>query len=133
MTPTPGPHKPDHRSVPGFLAPLFPLLYILGLTRSLPIEGSQENQEPQSKIAVPVNLVMIPATVTEASGAFLPGLKADESRVLEDGPQQEPTVSELGGAPRTFGPLVDRRGRIGSPEVAAAVNSVSAPAEMGTK
>jgi hypothetical protein len=135
MTPTPGPRKPDHRSVPGFLAPLFPLLYILGLTRSLPIEGSQENHEPQSQIAVPVNLATIPELVTEARGAFLSGLKADESRVLEDGPQQAPTVSELGAAPLTFGPLVDCGGRIGSksPEVSAAVNSVSAPAEMGTK
>jgi len=134
MMPTPSFRKPDQRNVPALLAPLFPLLYILGFTRSLPVEGSQGNQVPQSKIAVPVNLATIPATVTEARGAFLPGLKMDKSRVLDDGPRQELTISEAGGAPLTVGPVVDLSARIGSklPELAAAVNSVSAPVETGT-
>jgi hypothetical protein len=135
MMPTPSPRKADQRSFPAFLAPLFPLLYILGFRRSLPFEGSQENQEPHSEIAVPLNLDILPATPAKARGAFLSGLKADESCGPGDGPQQELTVSEIGGAPLSFGPLVDLSGRIGSklPEVAAAVNSVSAPVEMGTK
>jgi Ca-activated chloride channel homolog len=107
------------------LSVLFPLLFILGFTRSLATDGPPDKQESQAKIAVSVNLVLIPASVTDAKGAFVSGLKANEFRVLEEGQQQELTVFEVGDAPVTVGLVVDHSRSMGSklPKVAAAVNS----------
>jgi len=123
--PTPRLLEPDLRKVRLFLVVLFLLLFILCFTRSLATEGAPEKQETQSKIALSVDLVLIPANVTNARGAFVPGLKAEDFRVLEDGRQQELTVFEVGDTPVTVGLVVDHSRSMGSklPAVAAAVNS----------
>jgi Ca-activated chloride channel family protein len=123
--PTPRSPGPDRRKVRLFLVVLFLLLFILAFTRSLARKGPPDKQEAQSKIAVSVNLVLIPASVTDARGAFVPGLKAGEFRVLEDGRPQELTVFEVGDTPVTVGLVVDHSRSMGSklPGVVAAVNS----------
>jgi Ca-activated chloride channel family protein len=123
--PTPSSPGPDRRKLRRFLAVLFLLLLTLCFTRSLATECSPEKQEPPSKIAVSVNLVLIPAIVTDARGAFVAGLKAEDFRVLENGRQQELTVFEVGDTPVTVGLVVDHSRSMGSklPGVAAAVNS----------
>jgi Ca-activated chloride channel family protein len=115
----------DRRTLRWFLAVLFLLLFTLALTRSLAGPGSPEKQASPPKIAVSVNLVLIPASVTDARGEFVPGLKAEEFRVLEDGHQQELTVFEVGDTPVTVGLVVDHSRSMGSklPAVAAAVYS----------
>ncbi|HWO35903.1 MAG TPA: hypothetical protein VNO32_44505, partial [Candidatus Acidoferrum sp.] len=116
---------PDRRTLRWFLAVLFLLFFILALTRSLARQGSPEKQASPPKIAVSVNLVLIPASVTDARGEFVPGLKAEEFRVLEDGRQQALTVFEVGDTPVTVGLVVDHSRSMGSklPAVAAAVYS----------
>ena len=116
---------PDRRILRWFLAVLFLLFFILAFTRSLARQGSPEKQASTPKIAVSVNLVLIPASVTDASGTFVPGLKAEEFRVLEDGRPQELTVFEVGDTPVTVGLVVDHSRSMGSklPAVAAAVYS----------
>jgi Ca-activated chloride channel family protein len=123
--PNPTPREPERRKVRVFLSTLFLSLFSLGFTRSLATEDSPDKQEALSKIAVSVNLVLVPASVTDARGAFVSGLKADEFRVLEEGRQQELTVFEVGDAPVTVGLVVDHSRSMGSklPGVAAAVNS----------
>ena len=92
-------------------------------------------QDPPSKIAVSVNLVLITASVTDARGPFDPGFKANEFWVLEDGRQQELTIFEVGNTLVTVGLVVDRSRSIGSklPGLAAAENSTSAPMEKEAK
>jgi len=115
----------DRRKLRLFLAVLFLLLLILVFTRSLATQVSPEKQQAPPTMAVSVNLVLIPASVTDARGAFVPGLKAEEFRVFEDGQQQELTVFEVNDAPVTLGLVVDHSRSMGSklPGVAAAVNS----------
>jgi Ca-activated chloride channel family protein len=115
----------DRRTLRWFLAVLFLLLLILVFTRSLAKQVSPVKQQPPPKIAVSVNLVLIPASVTDARGEFVPGLKSEEFRVLEDGRQQELTVFEVGDTPVTVGLIVDHSRSMGSklPAVAAAVYS----------
>jgi Ca-activated chloride channel family protein len=116
---------PYRRKLRLFLAVLFLFLLILVFTRSLAIQVLPEKQQAPLKIAVSVNLVLIPAIVTDARGAFVPGLKAEAFRVLEDGRPQELTVFEVGDTPVTVGLVVDHSRSMGSklPAVAAAVNS----------
>lgn len=123
--PTPDSPGPPRRKLRLLLALLFLLLLILTFTRSLAAPVWQEKQQPPATIAVSVNLVLIPASVTDARGAFVSGLKADQFRVLEDGRPQELTVFEVGDTPVTVGLVVDHSRSMGSklPAVAAAVNS----------
>jgi Ca-activated chloride channel homolog len=116
---------PDRRILRWFLAILFLLLLMLAFTRSLARQGSPEKQASPPKIAVSVNLVLIPASVTDTRGEFVPGLKAGDFRVLEDGRPQELTVFEVGDTPVTVGLVVDHSRSMGSklPAVAAAVYS----------
>jgi VWFA-related protein len=108
-----------------FIAVLFLLLLIFAFSRSLATQVSPEKQQGPPKIVVSVNLVLIPVSVTDARGAFVPGLKAEEFRVFEDGQQQELTVFEVGDTPVAVGLVVDHSRSMGSklPAVAAAVNS----------
>jgi len=123
--PTPSSSKGNRLKLRLFLAVLFLLLLILAFTRSLATQVSLGKQQTPPKIAVSVNLVLIPASVTDARGAFVPGLKAEEFRVFEDGWPQELTVFEVGDTPVTVGLVVDHSRSMGSklPAVAAAVNS----------
>jgi Ca-activated chloride channel homolog len=115
----------DRRKLRLVLAAFLLLLLILVFTRSLATQVSPGKQQPPPTIAVSVNLVLIPASVTDAHGAFVPGLKADEFRVFEDGRPQQLTVFEVDDAPVTLGLVVDHSRSMGSklPAVAAAVNS----------
>jgi VWFA-related protein len=123
--PTPSASRPTRRKLRLLLAILFLLLLILAFTRSLATQVSPEKQQAPPTIAVSVNLVLIPTSVTDARGAFVPGLKAEQFRVLEDGRPQELTVFEVGDMPVTVGLVVDHSRSMGSklPAVAAAVNS----------
>ena len=123
--PTRSEPRPTRRKLRLLLAMLFLLLLILAFTRSLATQVSPEKQQAPPTIAVSVNLVLIPTSVTDARGAFVPGLKAEQFRVLEDGRQQELTVFEVGDTPVTVGLVVDHSRSMGSklPAVAAAVNS----------
>ena len=123
--PTPISPGPDRRTLRWFLAVLFLLLLILVFTRSLAKQVSPVKQQPPPKIAVSVNLVLIPASVTDSRGEFVPGLQAGDFRVLEDGRPQELTVFEVGDTPVTVGLVVDHSRSMGSklPAVAAAVYS----------
>jgi Ca-activated chloride channel homolog len=107
------------------LAPSVFFLGILGFFPSLVTERSLAGAEAQSKIAVSVNLVLLPVNVTDTRGTFVAGLKLEDFRVMEDGQLQKLTVFDERDTPVTVGLLVDHSRSMGSkmPDVIAAVNS----------
>ncbi len=76
------------------------------------------------KIALSVNLVLLPVRVTDANGAFVAGLKREDFRVFENGQLQQLTVFEEGDTPVTVGLVVDHSRSMGPklPDVVMAVS-----------
>ncbi|MGC1618785.1 MAG: VWA domain-containing protein [Candidatus Acidiferrum sp.] len=71
------------------------------------------------------NLVLLPVNVTDSRGAFVPGLKLGDFRVLEDGRLQNLTVFEERDTPVTVGLIVDHSRSMGNKlaDVVEALNS----------
>lgn len=112
MTPT----RKSHWSYQGrwhllqiaFLFSLFLLcLFLLALTPFLAANRFQTAAQKQVKIAVSVNLVVLPVKVTDGRGTFVADLKLNDFRVYEDGEQQTISVFEEGDTPVTVGLVVD--------------------------
>jgi VWFA-related protein len=76
-------------------------------------------------ISVKTELVVLPVSVTDASGNVVLGLSQQNFRVYEDGRLQNVTMFHQGDTPVTVGLIVDHSRSMGSklPEVAAAVSS----------
>jgi len=92
-----------------FLAPLLFFLLISGSPQSFSTERppARAGVGGETTIAVTANLVLLPVRVTDASGAFVPGLKLQDFRVYEDGQLQKLTLFEEEGTPVTVGLIVD--------------------------
>jgi len=123
LTPIPRKHNPGKGHL--FLAPLLLFLSISGFSPSLATERSPTRVEAQAKIAVSVNLVLLPVNVTDARGTFVSGLKLEDFRVFEDGQLVNLTVFEERDTPVTVGLVVDHSRSMGAkiPDVVAAVTS----------
>ena len=106
-----------------FLAPILLFLGIAGSPRLFSPQPSPTSVDAQAKIAVSVNLVLLPVNVTDAGGTFVPGLKLEDFRVFEDEQLQKLMTFEEGDTPVTVGLVVDHSRSMGSklPGVAAAV------------
>jgi len=96
-----------------FLASLLLHLCSIGSPQTL-IAQAASAADDQAKISVTANLVLLPVKVTNAHGAFVPGLKLQDFRVYEDGKLQEPTVFEDSDTPVTVGLVVDHSRSMGS-------------------
>jgi len=127
------PNRKSHWSYQGrwrllqvvFLFSLFLLcLFLLVLTPSLAGNRSQTEAHEQAKIAVSVNLVVLPVKVTDGRGTFVADLKLNDFRVYEDGEQQTISVFEEGDTPVTVGLVVDHSRSMDAKlrDVAAAVS-----------
>lgn len=122
---TPYPRKRNLRNGYLFLAPVWLFLGILGFSPSLATQHSSARVEAQTKIALSVNLVLLPVNVTDAHGTFVTGLKRDDFRVFEDGQLQQITAFDEGNTPVTVGLVVDHSRSMGRmlPDVVSAVSS----------
>jgi Ca-activated chloride channel family protein len=107
-----------------FLTSLLILTGIFGFSSSR-VRQRPAAGEGQAEIAVNAGLVLLPANVTDSRGAFVPGLKLEDFRVLEDGRPQKLTVFEEGDTPVTVGLIVDHSRSMGNKlaSVVAALNS----------
>jgi len=107
------------------LAPSLFFLGTFGFFPSLATERSPTAAEPQAKIAVAVNLVLLPVKVTDARGTFVAGLKLEDFHVMEEGQLQKLTVFDERDTPVTVGLIVDHSRSMGAKmaDVVAAVNS----------
>jgi Ca-activated chloride channel homolog len=99
---------------------------VLGFSRLFDAESYAAGKS-QTKIAVTTSLVLLPVNVTDSHGAFVPGLKQENFRVLEDGRPQDLKIFEERDTPVTVGLVVDHSRSMGSklPDVAAALHSFS--------
>ncbi len=77
----------------------------------------------QATISVKTNLGVLPVTVIDAKGSFVPGLKAQDFWVYEDKRLQKITMFQRGDTPVSVGLVVDHSRSMGSKlsEIAAAV------------
>ena len=114
--------RDSHATKAQLLIPIFFCASVLSFSPSLATELSS-SFDPQSKIQVTSTLVLLPVSVTDANGAFVPGLKLENFRVFEDGRPQSPTVFDEHDTPVTVGLVVDHSRSMGTKlaEVVAAV------------
>jgi Ca-activated chloride channel family protein len=122
---TPSPRKHNLSKGHLFLFPFLLIFSILGFSPSLATKRPPAGLDAQTKIAVSVNLVLLPVKVTDARGTFVAGLKREDFRVFEDGQLQKLTVFEERDTPVTVGLVVDHSRSMGAkiPDVVAAVTS----------
>src|SRR5580658_247068 len=78
-----------------------------------------------AKLSVKTELVVLPVSVTDASGNFISGLGLQNFTVYDNGRLQEVTSFHEGDSPVTVGLIVDHSRSMGPklPEVAAAVSA----------
>jgi Ca-activated chloride channel homolog len=106
-----------------FLAPYLLFLGILGFSSSLSPQQSPARVEPKAKIALSVNLVLLPVNVTDAHRTSVTGLKVEDFRVFEDRQLQEITVFDEGNTPVTVGLVVDHSRSMG-PQLPGVISAV---------
>src|ERR1700687_5417982 len=106
------------------LTPLCASLGLLGFSLFLAAEHWPMGANAQAKIAVTANLVLLPVKVSDAHGAFVPGLKQEDFQVFEDGQLQKITVFESRDTPVTVGLVVDHSKSMG-PKLQDGVVAVS--------
>lgn len=80
---------------------------------------------PQAKITRTTSLVVLPVNVTDSNHVFVPGLKAQNFRVLEDGREQPITLFKEEDTPVTVGLIVDHSRSMGA-KLAAVTTAVRA-------
>jgi len=107
-----------------FLAPFLFFAGLAGTSQSFSTEHLPANEDGQTQIVVNANLVLLPVRVTDARGAFVPGLNPQDFGVYEDGQLQKLTVFEEGDTPVTVGLVVDHSRSMG-PKLLDVVIAVS--------
>jgi Ca-activated chloride channel homolog len=82
---------------------------------------AQERQSGQSfSFRTSVDLVSVNATVTDRNGHFVPGLRAEDFAVLEDGERQTITQFETERVPVSLGIVLDTSGSMSGERMTAA-------------
>ena len=104
------------------VAALFTLLVVSRLAPSQQANASNTDDSDEYKISVESGLVVLPVTVTNHKGEFVPNLAASDFRVYEAGRPQQITLFEPEDVPVTVGLVVDNSGSMAAkrPEVVAA-------------
>lgn len=96
------------------VAALFALLVLSRLAPSQQASTSNTRDADEYKISVDVGLVVLPITVTNRNGEFVPNLAARDFRVFEAGRPQQITLFEPEDVPATVGLVVDNSGSMAS-------------------
>jgi len=110
------------RSALFLVAPI--VLAVSGMSPSAFTSPGQSQTEQQKPISVISELVVVPVSVTDTRGNFVPGLSREDFRVHEDNHPREIALFEHEDTPATVGLLVDHSGSMGSklPDIATAVS-----------
>ncbi|HMD96659.1 MAG TPA: VWA domain-containing protein [Terriglobia bacterium] len=110
----------------GLLLMVTAVTALLMLSRSArPQVVSPGNPQGEYKISVNVGLVVLPATVTDHTGDFVPGLGAANFQVFEAGRLQQITLFEPEDVPVTVGLVVDNSGSMRSKRPGVVVASLA--------
>jgi VWFA-related protein len=104
------------------VAALFALLVLPKLAPSQQASASNNGVTDEYKISVESGLVVLPVTVTNRKGQFVPNLPKTDFQVYEAGHLQQITLFESEDVPVTVGLVVDNSGSMAvkRPEVVAA-------------
>jgi Ca-activated chloride channel homolog len=104
------------------LATLFALFVLSSSAPSQQTSPSNGSDTGEYKLSVNVGLVVLPVTVTNRKGQFVPNLAATDFYVSEAGRPQQITLFSSEDVPVTVGLVVDNSGSMGAkrPEVVAA-------------
>jgi len=94
-----------------------------------------ESQQGQYKIQTQVSLVVLHASVLNDRSVFVPGLKQENFRVLEDKVEQKLSVFKQEDVPVSFGLVIDNSGsmRDKRPQVNAAALTFVKPRIPGMR
>jgi VWFA-related protein len=92
----------------------FALLALPRLAPSQQASASNTHYADEYKISVDVGLVVLPITVTNGKGEFVPNLAARDFRVYESGRPQQITLFQAEDVPVTVGLVVDNSGSMAS-------------------
>jgi VWFA-related protein len=71
-----------------------------------------------------VDLVSVNATVTDSGGRFVPGLRAEDFTIIEDGERQEITQFEAERVPVSLGIVLDTSGSMGGEKIESAREAI---------
>jgi len=101
------------------------VLAVSGMSPSAFTSPGQSQIDQEKPISVISKLVVVPVSVTDTRGNFVPGLSREAFRVYENTRPQEIALFEQEDTPATVGLLVDHSGSMGSkmPDVATAISS----------
>lgn len=94
-------------------------------SHSLSAQSASPGPDGQSAISVKTEVVVLPVSVTDASGNFISGLSQRNFRVYEDGRLQTLTSFREGDTPVTVGLIVDHSRSMG-PKLAEVATAVAA-------
>ena len=95
------------------LLSLFFVLWLLTSVTAGEVSASPPNHTDDYKISVNVGLVVLPVTVTDRKGVFVPDLSQRDFRVYETGRLQQITSFQPEDVPVTVGLVVDNSGSMG--------------------
>jgi VWFA-related protein len=101
------------------------LLMLATSAGSRPVSSSQPSGADEYKISVSVGLVLLPVTVTDRTGAFVPGLRRQDFRIYEAGRLQQITFFEPEDVPVTVGLVVDNSGSMAAKRAAVMTASLA--------
>jgi VWFA-related protein len=93
---------------------LFALLALSGRATSRQANAPNTGDTDEYKISVDVGLVILPVTVTNRKGEFVPNLAATDFQVSEAGRPQQITLFRPEDVPVTVGLVVDNSGSMGA-------------------
>ena len=104
------------RKTPGTVAAVVALIALLpAVSPALPQLTADPESAPgdRYKISVNVRLVVLPVTVMDRRGEFVPGLSEQNFQIIDDGRPQPISLFERGDVPVTVGLVVDNSGSMG--------------------
>ena len=96
------------------VAALFALLVLSRLAPSQQVSASNTGDSNEYKISVESGLVVLPVSVTNHKGEFVPNLAATDFRVYEAGRPEQITLFEREDVPVAVGLVVDNSGSMAS-------------------
>jgi len=96
------------------VAAIFGLFALSGLAASQQASAPNTGDTDEYKISVDVGLVILPVTVTNRKGEFVPNLALTNFQVFEAGHPQQITLFHPEDVPVTVGLVVDNSGSMGA-------------------
>src|SRR5262245_44223497 len=98
------------------------LVFLLALAMAVETPAGRQPSEAQDpyRIKSGVELVSITATVADAGGRFVTGLRRDDFRVYEDGVPQTVSYFSADRAPVSLGVVLDTSGSMAGEKIDAA-------------